>query len=644
MNFETKEQKLNRLNRQKYFDKKNKLKNKKKELSNIKIKPKIIKRDELTNAQRNYISKIIKDNEIKDKLNKEILPKFINVSSISPQNLLLIKEEIKEKYNEGDLINKQILDEKIKEIDELFKKNLLTIMTLKDYDLVNKSFDLNVDNYERKKFLNINFLEIKTKLEEKYLSLNANEFLIFFDEYYKNPKKSSLVLAIKENISDLKKDINKAQQKLEEKKIKYKNDPIMTKKIDIKLGQIETAENKLEKVIENNKNPEQQKTDLIIINELVNDYVVDISKLTDMSMIAPTNDTNNDTNNLIDTDFNLNDTLIENDEEENNQSLSIKFTNKELAKTYNNFVDEIIRLENLKKPKQKSIIKLKYYKEINKYIIDEYNKKVDPQIIFIDLQKKLFDFKKKNKMKNIENKSDKDIKKFQEDNETQKMIEYTKKFNVDDEMKKIENLGKNKNLVKELELKIQEPKNKNLVKEPELKMEEPKNKNLVKELKLQEQNKKLKEFAKKFSVDEEMKKIENVGKKIKELKIQEPEEIKTKEEIKIVKKEEVKDLSNKIPEDDNVGFITKYNQLFELRNNPNNNVKTYNYLNELIMNINNTFINKKPQYNKIYQDTINETLEELNITSNANYKNKIQLIVDNLNGIETTDIKKKMKK
>jgi len=235
MNFETKEQKLNRLNRQKYFDKKNKLKNKKKELSNIKIKPKIIKRDELTNAQRNYISKIIKDNEIKDKLNKEILPKFINVSSISPQNLLLIKEEIKEKYNEGDLINKQILDEKIKEIDELFKKNLLTIMTLKDYDLVNKSFDLNVDNYERKKFLNINFLEIKTKLEEKYLSLNANEFLIFFDEYYKNPKKSSLVLAIKENISDLKKDINKAQQKLEEKKIKYKNDPIMTKKIDIKL-------------------------------------------------------------------------------------------------------------------------------------------------------------------------------------------------------------------------------------------------------------------------------------------------------------------------------------------------------------------------------------------------------------------------
>jgi hypothetical protein len=185
---ETNEQKRYRLNRDNYFKQLKELNNKMLSMKNIIYKPKYNLIDVLTKEQKAYIDSKIKNNELRKEIKRELLPEFINLSSLKPENKLLIKQNLGDIYTEGDIVDKKIVDLELQKIDDEFKKNLLTIMNLKDYDIVNNSNFFNVDGSIKKRYININFLDLKEKLKEKYVSLDVNEFLFFIQQYYKDPK------------------------------------------------------------------------------------------------------------------------------------------------------------------------------------------------------------------------------------------------------------------------------------------------------------------------------------------------------------------------------------------------------------------------------------------------------------------------
>lgn len=242
MNFETKQQMINRINNEKNIELKKNLLIKKRT-----IKKPIIKKtkeiDQLTKKQREYILKIKSNNKIKDNIKNMIQPEFLNISSINPDNLVLIKDNIEDIYNDGDLINKNLILEEFKKIDDEFKKNLLTIMTLKDYDRIinselgkNKSF---------KRFININFKNFIEKLKDKYRQLDVQELIFFMEEFYKNPKFLTIKDSIEKRFQDFYIKTEEIKNKIKNKILKHNTDLEKKKEYSMLESKIENIQEKI---------------------------------------------------------------------------------------------------------------------------------------------------------------------------------------------------------------------------------------------------------------------------------------------------------------------------------------------------------------------------------------------------------------
>lgn len=219
---ETVQQKLNRLRNIDKFKKMRELNKLKLRLSNINYNKKNITYDDLPKNQREFIeNRKIKNENIET--NRKILdPEFINISSMRPENQLIIKDNLEDVYNSGDLVLKDTIKNEFDKIDKEFKNNLLLLMNLKNAD---KVMELYVNDFTFKRFLNINFPDLKKQLKEKYNSLDINEFLFFIKEWYKNPKKLSIKNAIIKKFNDIRKDIKMIKRKILYKQLKYANNP-----------------------------------------------------------------------------------------------------------------------------------------------------------------------------------------------------------------------------------------------------------------------------------------------------------------------------------------------------------------------------------------------------------------------------------
>jgi len=220
MNFETKEQLINRLKRQKLFlEQENikKLRNKKK---NIIYNVKSNNNDILPKSQRDYINFKNKFNKDKIKLEKEVDPKFKNISQLKSATQLLIKDIFEDTYNEGDVIEADVLENELSKIDDKFKSNFLTIMNIKDFGVIDNKYK---NDYEKRRFFVVNFNDFKNKLKEKYVSLNINELSSFLDEYYNNPKNVLVKESIKNKYNNQKQKINnlRRQAKIKKNKIDF---------------------------------------------------------------------------------------------------------------------------------------------------------------------------------------------------------------------------------------------------------------------------------------------------------------------------------------------------------------------------------------------------------------------------------------
>ena len=180
---ETIVQKMNRLKREDLFKKNRELNLKKIKNRNINIKRKDIEYDNLDKNERKYIEKKKKIGENKVKLKNMIDPEFINISSMKPENQLIIKEDLEDVYNSGDIILKDTVKAEFEKINNDFRKNLLTLMTLKDVGIVVAEFD---NDYQFQRYFNINFPNLKKQITEKYNSLDVKEFIFFVKEWYKN--------------------------------------------------------------------------------------------------------------------------------------------------------------------------------------------------------------------------------------------------------------------------------------------------------------------------------------------------------------------------------------------------------------------------------------------------------------------------
>jgi len=257
---ETLEQKKNRLKRNDIFNKMKELNKKRLNVRNMSFSNKNIntyKENNLPKNQKEFI-----DNKklmnIKFENNKKITePEFINISSMKPENQLIIKNNLEDVYNDGDLVLKDIIKNEFNKIDEEFKKNLLTIMTLRDYDIVNSEF---VNDNTFKRFVNVNFPDLKKQLKEKYSNLDVKEFIYFIKNWYKDPRQLSIKEAILEKYQNFKNEISDLKKKLRLKKTKYYNNPQKLKEYEILEAKLEYMEENMEdkkEVLEKNDNVEE---------------------------------------------------------------------------------------------------------------------------------------------------------------------------------------------------------------------------------------------------------------------------------------------------------------------------------------------------------------------------------------------------
>jgi len=274
LNYETKEQKENKLKRQNLFNKMKELNKKKLSLKNISYKSKNKNIDDLTKSQRTFINKKIDDNIKRENIKSSLDPEFINVSSLKPEDKILIKDNIDNIYNEGDIMSKDIINNEFIKIDELFKKNLLTLMTLKDFDIVNNEFN---KNYTLKKFVNVNFPDLVKQLKEKYTNLDVKEFILFLKEYYKDPKKLSIRETINKKFSDIKKNIDDNITKVRRKLIKHTGKKEKEEKYNVILGKLEQLEEKIEDKKENIKEDDIFEKELEIAENMIKEMEDKIS-------------------------------------------------------------------------------------------------------------------------------------------------------------------------------------------------------------------------------------------------------------------------------------------------------------------------------------------------------------------------------
>jgi len=240
---ETNVQKLNRLNREAFFKKNRELNLKKLKNKNIFTSRKDIIYDLLDKNDRKYIEEKKILNNDKVKLKNMIDPEFINISSMKPENRLIIKEDLEDVYNSGDVILKDTLKAEFEKINNDFKKNLLTLMTLKDTITVISEFE---KDYQFQRYFNINFPNLKKQLTEKYSSLDVKEFIFFVKEWYKNPKALSIKNVVQSKFDLLKKEFQKLKKKLKQKKLKHANNPVKLKEYNNIEAKVENIEEKIE--------------------------------------------------------------------------------------------------------------------------------------------------------------------------------------------------------------------------------------------------------------------------------------------------------------------------------------------------------------------------------------------------------------
>jgi hypothetical protein len=201
------------------FEKMKSLNIKKNNLKKIKYQNKFKNIEPLTKEQREFLNKKLINNEIEEKIDITLDPKFLNLSSQTPATQLLIKTAFENIYNEGDLMNADFLKLEQDKIDNEFKKNILTIMTLRDFDKVNQSLidKYKDENYVIKKYINTNFLELIKRLKEKYISLDVSEFILYLTEFVKDPKNQIIKDVLTQNYKNLQDKIKNLKERIEKK-------------------------------------------------------------------------------------------------------------------------------------------------------------------------------------------------------------------------------------------------------------------------------------------------------------------------------------------------------------------------------------------------------------------------------------------
>jgi len=253
---ETLEQKLYRLRRLDNFKKIKELNKLKLKNSNINYKRKNISYDILPNNEREFIENKKVSNEVKINNKKLLDPEFINISSMRPENQLIIKDNLEDVYNSGDIVPKDVIKAEFDKIDLDFKKNLLSLMNIKDADIVIDNF---INDFTFKRFFNINFPDLKKQLKEKYTSLDVKEFLFFIKEYYKNPKTLILKNAIMKKFNQIRKEIKILKRKIKQKQLKYNNDKAKLNEYKNLESSVDNFNEDIEEQKENNElfnNPE----------------------------------------------------------------------------------------------------------------------------------------------------------------------------------------------------------------------------------------------------------------------------------------------------------------------------------------------------------------------------------------------------
>jgi len=160
-----------------------------------------------------------------------------------PENQLIIKDNLEDVYNSGDLVLKDTITNEFNKIDKEFKNNLLLLMNLKDTDVIINNF---VNDFTFKRYFNINFPDLRKQLKEKYSSLDIKEFLFFIKEWYKNPKTLSLKNAVMKKFNNIKREIKLLKKKLKQKQLKHSNDPTKLRQYKNMEASVENMEEQLE--------------------------------------------------------------------------------------------------------------------------------------------------------------------------------------------------------------------------------------------------------------------------------------------------------------------------------------------------------------------------------------------------------------
>jgi Fe-S-cluster formation regulator IscX/YfhJ len=250
MNYASKGELLFFKKRELDYQKMKNLNKKNNELKKGIYKKKIKEINPLTKYQENYINDIKKKNNITKEIKNIIQPEFINISSQIPENKFLIKTDLTNIYDEGDIMNKNLLDLEKNKIDEEFRKNFLTLMSLRDYDTINADI---LNEYKNrtsffKKYINTNFIDLTKKLKEKYISLDITQLFQYLKEYYKDKDGQIIRDIISKSNKEILKKINDKKDKLKDK-ILYQEK--LKKEYDDKLIQIQKEQQ--QKIIDDNK-------------------------------------------------------------------------------------------------------------------------------------------------------------------------------------------------------------------------------------------------------------------------------------------------------------------------------------------------------------------------------------------------------
>lgn len=154
----------------------------------------------LTKNELNYFNNVIEEakinNRINDIIKKEIITKKIEFKPEIKDYLIKVEDD-------------KLKDKNIKEqIEETFKKNLLSIMTPSDYDKIKDNEFFNVYN---KNIINVNFERIKSYIKKNYVKLNLDEFIPIIKLIYDKKeleKTDTFNIKVNNNYDELIKKIN----------------------------------------------------------------------------------------------------------------------------------------------------------------------------------------------------------------------------------------------------------------------------------------------------------------------------------------------------------------------------------------------------------------------------------------------------